>query len=114
MNEQVRSVLNNQEEIDKATYEEETLSVGKKSKYEAFFHEAKKMMPGQINKFDSGVTDSFVSGVRNQVYKLNDDNVEPSEREFTVTTRKQKEDGREITDDEGRKLYTFYIRRRNK
>lgn len=112
MIEQVQEVLENGKEIDKSTYEEETLSVGKSSKYEGFFHKAKSMDPGQVLKFDNGVLESFVSGVRSQVYKLNDDDAEPSEREFTVKTRKQKEKGRDLTDDEGKKLYTFYILRR--
>ena len=111
----LNTVLDSGEFIDKEEYKENFSSNGRTSDYIPFLDEAKALKPGRIIYYDYPVPDSFVSGVRNQVYKLNDDDPENSEREYTVEATKEKDkSGNDITDKEGRKLYTFCIRRKDK
>jgi hypothetical protein len=110
----VNSVLGSGTQIDKEEYEDKFNSNGRTSDYIGFLNKAKDMEPGDIIYYDIQVLDSFVSGVRNQVYKLND-NSEDSDREYTVEATKEKDkSGNDVTDNEGKKLYTFCIRRKNK
>jgi hypothetical protein len=111
----LESVLNSGSFIEKEEYEDKFGSNGRTSDYIPFLKEAEDLEPDQIMCYDNPVSDSFVSGVRNQVYKLNDDDSEPSEREYNVEATKEKDpSGNDVTDKEGKKLYTFCIRRKDK
>jgi len=113
--EKLESVLNSGSLIEKEEYENKFGSNGRTSDYIKFLKEAEDLEPDQIKYYDDPVPDSFVSGVRNQVYKLNDDDSESSEREYTVEATKEKDQsGNDVTDKEGKKLYTFCIRRKDK
>jgi len=114
-NEKIESVLASGKSIKKDKYEDMFNLNGRSSNYAAFLQHAQDLNPGDIKYYDDPVPDSFVSGVRNQVYKLNDDDAENSDREYTVEATKEKDRfGDDATDDQGRKLYTFCIRRKDK
>ena len=111
----VEKVLDSGSFIEKEEYENKFGSNGRTSDYVAFLQHAEDLKPDDIIYYDDPVPDSFVSGVRNQVYKLNDDDSESSEREYTVEATKEKgKSGNDVTDKEGKKLYTFCIRRKDK
>lgn len=101
--------------MDDDEYNKTFNSNGRSSEYTAFLDEADTLRSGQVIYYNEPVPDSFVSGVRNQVYKLNDDDAEPSDREYTVEATKEKDrSGNDVTDEKDRKLYTFCIRRKDK
>jgi len=111
----IEKVLDSGSFIEKEKYEDKFDSNGRTSDYIKFLQEAEDLEPNQIKYYNDPVRDSFVSGVRNQVYKLNDDDSESSEREYNVEATKEKDQsGNDVTDKEGRKLYTFCIRRKDK
>lgn len=111
----LESVLDSGEFIDEEEYNKKFGSNGRTSDYIAFLEHAKDLGPGDIIYYDEPVKDCFVSGVRNQVYKLNDDDSENSEREYNVeATKKKDRSGNDLTNKEGKKLYTFCIRRKDK
>jgi len=108
----LNTVLDSGEFIDKEEYKENFSSNGRTSDYIPFLDEAKALKPGRIIYYDYPVPDSFVSGVRNQVYKLNDDDKEKSEWEYKVRATKEKNGrGNDVTDEQDRQLFTFSIRR---
>lgn len=111
----IKQVLSSERKITKKEHKEIFGSSGRTSDYIKFKERAEKLEKGDITYYETPVPDCFVSGVRNQVYKLNDDDVDKSEREYKVKSTKEKDgSGNDITDGEGRKLYTFSIRRRDK
>ncbi len=113
--EKIESVLESGKSMDKDEYEDMFSSNGRSSDYVPFLARAKDLGSDGIIYYDKPVPDNFVSGVRNQVYKLNDDDTENSDREYTVEATKEKDrSGNDVTDDEGKKLYTFCIRRKDK
>lgn len=111
----LEDVLNSGSLIEKEEYENKFGSKGRTSDYIKFIEEAEDLEPDQIKYYEDPVRDGFVSGVRKQVYKLNDDDSESSEREYNVEATKEKDpSGNDVTDKEGKKLYTFCIRRKDK
>jgi hypothetical protein len=108
----VSKVFNSGEKITEKEFNKIFGSSGRTSDYLTFLHLAKDLEKGDIIYFNEPVPDSFVSGVRKQVYKLNDDNKEKSEWKYKVRATKEKDGrGNDVTDEQDRQLFTFSIRR---
>ncbi|MFB6216009.1 MAG: hypothetical protein ABEJ72_03445 [Candidatus Aenigmatarchaeota archaeon] len=107
----LHEIFDSGKEISESEFQREVHNGGRRSKYESYKDLASDLEPGTRFKFELGATENQVSGIRSQVYKLNDDDADKSDREFEVHSRRKKSGGREITDEEGNVLFTVYIKR---
>jgi hypothetical protein len=108
----VDQLLEETETISKIQYRKETRGRGRSSEYEKFADLAENLEKEGAKKKVPEITESTVSSIRTQVEKLNhDDATKKAEKEFIATRRKITEDGEDVTDEDGNKLYNLYISR---
>lgn len=113
MSDEVDDLLEKTETISRTEYRKETKSRGRSTKYQKFADIAEnleKLEDGGKAKRVSRITESTVSSIRTQVEKLNhDDATKKEEKEYIATRRKITENGEDVTDEDGNKLYNLYI-----
>ena len=91
----IDKIIDTEEELTESQYQKR-FSSGGSSKYEQFIDIASDLDYGERRSF-KGVTENQVSGIRTQVYKLNDDDAEENEdREFIVEQTRLTKDGEDV------------------